>query len=47
MPDYGHELAFGTFLTLKHQWPAEVATKRGSTTMNKECLSTTRQLVTS
>jgi hypothetical protein len=47
MPDYGHELAFGTFLTPQYQWPAEVPPKRGSTTMNKECLSTTRQLVTS
>jgi hypothetical protein len=27
MPDYGHELAFGTFLAPQHQWPAEVATK--------------------
>jgi hypothetical protein len=27
MPDYGHELAFGTFLTPQHQWPAEVAAK--------------------
>jgi hypothetical protein len=43
MPDCGHELAFGTFLTLQHQWPP----KRGSTTVNKQCLSTTRQLVTS
>jgi hypothetical protein len=43
MPDYGHELAFGTFLTPQHQWPP----KRGSTTMNKQRLSTTRQLVTS
>jgi hypothetical protein len=47
MPDYGHELAFGTFLTRstsgQQKWPP----KRGSTTMNKECLSTTRQLVTS
>jgi hypothetical protein len=33
MPDYGYELAFGTFFTPQHQWP--------------ECLSTTRQLVTS
>lgn len=24
MPDYGHELAFGTFLTPQHQRPAEV-----------------------
>ena len=24
MPDYGHELAFGTFLTPQHQWPAEL-----------------------
>ena len=47
MPDYGHELTSGTFLTPQHQWPAEVATKRGSTTMNKEHLSATRQLVTS
>jgi hypothetical protein len=27
MPDYGQELAFGTFLTPQHQWPAEVAAK--------------------
>jgi hypothetical protein len=27
MPDYGHELAFGTFLAPQHQWPAEVAIK--------------------
>jgi len=47
MPDYGHELAFGTFLTPQHQWPAEVAIKRGSTTMTTECPSTARQLVTS
>jgi hypothetical protein len=25
MPDYGHELAFGTFLTLQNQRPAEAA----------------------
>ena len=24
MSDYGHELAFGTFLTLRNQRPAEV-----------------------
>jgi hypothetical protein len=25
MPDYGHELAFGTFLTPQNQRPAEAA----------------------
>ena len=47
MPDYGRELAFGTFSPRstggQQKWPP----KRGSTTVNKQCLSTTRQLVTS
>ena len=43
MPDYGHELAFATFLSASSVRGRE----RGSTTMSKQGPSSQRQLVTS